>query len=113
MEAWTLTEAAINRIYAFEMWACRRMLQISWVDRVKNEGVLRRINTELQLIHVVQIKKLKSLDHVTRNRKYELLLTNYSRKDPVKKRPRKKGLAERPSEVVRRKHRNNIELQFR
>ena len=40
-EAWTLKAASINRIEAFEMWILRRMLRISWTDRVRNEDVLR------------------------------------------------------------------------
>ena len=49
-ESWTLNQTLENRINAFEMYLYRRMLRISWMDRVTNEEVLnggRWANKEL------------------------------------------------------------------
>jgi len=35
-ETWTMTQADKERLEAFEMWIWRRMLKISWVDKVSN-----------------------------------------------------------------------------
>ena len=37
-----------KRSEAFEMWIWRRMEKISWLDKVTNEEVLRRINEDRQ-----------------------------------------------------------------
>jgi len=34
------------RLEAFEMWIWRRMEKISWLDKVSNEEVLRRVNED-------------------------------------------------------------------
>jgi len=48
---WTLTEATQRRL---EMWVYRRILSISWVDRVYNETVLERImNKEKGVINTI------------------------------------------------------------
>jgi len=39
-ETWTTTQANKERLEAFEMWIWRRMLKISWVDKVSNAEVL-------------------------------------------------------------------------
>lgn len=45
---WILTEATSSKhTNSFEMW---QMLSISWTDRLINEEVLLRINSDLQLI---------------------------------------------------------------
>ena len=42
LEAWVLNEREKARIVAFEMWCYRRMWQIPWMKKVKNEEVLAR-----------------------------------------------------------------------
>ena len=39
-ETWILTEAKIENLEAFEMWTWRRMLKISWTEKVTNEEVM-------------------------------------------------------------------------
>jgi len=43
-ETWSMTEADRNRLEAMEMWIWRRMDKISWVDKIRNEEVLQRVN---------------------------------------------------------------------
>lgn len=47
-----LTQRLEDRINAFEMWIYRRMLRISWMDRVTNTEVLTRVNTGLTSLHI-------------------------------------------------------------
>ena len=46
-ESWTWNKAMQKKIDAFECWCYRRMLKISYVDKVSNQEVLERILTEL------------------------------------------------------------------
>jgi len=41
-ETWTMTQTDKERLEAFEMWTWRRMLKISWVDKVSNAQYCRK-----------------------------------------------------------------------
>jgi hypothetical protein len=41
-ETWIIEDAEIGILKVFRFWCYRRMMRISWVDRVRNEEVLRR-----------------------------------------------------------------------
>jgi hypothetical protein len=43
-ETWTLNKNMTKRLSAFEMWVYRRLLKISWKDKIKNEDVLDKVN---------------------------------------------------------------------
>nr|CAH7712302.1 unnamed protein product [Callosobruchus chinensis] len=71
-EAWTLKDAAINRIEAFEMWTRTRMLKISWMEHVRNDGVLRMAGLEDQeLFEHIKKRKISYLGHIIRGERYE------------------------------------------
>lgn len=73
-EAWTLTEASMKKLEAFEMWCYRRILKISWVDRITNNEVLRRMNKTCEILNEVKRRKLEYLGHIMRNeQRYSLL----------------------------------------
>ena len=38
-ESWTISKAMQERLEAAEVWFLRRMLSISWLDRMMNEAV--------------------------------------------------------------------------
>ena len=40
----TLTKTDQRRLEAFELWICRRMEKISWLDKVTNKKVLKRVH---------------------------------------------------------------------
>ena len=42
-ESWTLNAETRKNIEAAEMWFYRRMLKISWVEKVTNDEVLNRV----------------------------------------------------------------------
>ena len=48
------------------MWFYRRMLKISWADRITNQEVLRRAHTERALIREVRKRQINFLGHVLR-----------------------------------------------
>ena len=57
-EAWTLTKALEKRVEAFEMWCLRRIGNISWRDKLKNEKVLDKLGTKRQLLHDIHSRKI-------------------------------------------------------
>jgi hypothetical protein len=38
----------------FEMWCWRRMERISWIDRVRNEDVVHRIEEKMNILHTIE-----------------------------------------------------------
>uniref|UniRef100_A0A2A4J795 Reverse transcriptase domain-containing protein n=1 Tax=Heliothis virescens TaxID=7102 RepID=A0A2A4J795_HELVI len=72
-ETWTLKDASIKRLQAFEMWCYRRMLRISWTQRIKNETVLRRVHMPRKLMPIIKKRKIEYLGHVLRHDRYGLL----------------------------------------
>lgn len=73
MEGWTLTRALEMKLEALEMYVYRRMLKISYRDRVTNAEVLRRMGKTSELLYTVGRRKLEYYGHVNRNtEKYHL-----------------------------------------
>ena len=67
-ESWTLNADLSRRIDAVEMWLYRRMLRISWQDKVTNENVLIRAGVpELHLRKSLVERKLSYFGHVCRH----------------------------------------------
>ena len=48
-ETWTLMQTD-RRLEAFDIWIRRRMTKISWLDKVTNKEVLRRVNEDRQIL---------------------------------------------------------------
>ena len=65
-EAWTMTAAEKARIEAFEMWCYRRMMRIKWIDRVSNEGVLRRVGEKRSLMKTLRRRRKYLIGHILR-----------------------------------------------
>jgi len=55
------------------MWSYRRILRISWVNKVTNEEVLGRMRKERKLLNTTKIRNLQYLGHVLRKNEYVLL----------------------------------------
>lgn len=72
-ESWTIKEDLRKRIEAFEMWAYRRMLRISWRQKITNVEVLRRAQQKRALWPIIKKRKTSYLGHVLRHYRYELL----------------------------------------
>lgn len=72
-EAWTIKEDTRKRIEAFEMWTYRRMLSISWTQRVTNVEVLRRVGQSRKLMQTIKKRKVAYLGHIFRHERYDIL----------------------------------------
>ena len=48
-ESWTTKKPECQRIDAFELWCCRRLLRVSWTARRSNQSILKEINPEYSL----------------------------------------------------------------
>ena len=70
-ESWTLTKDLERRIQATEMRCFRRLLGISYKDRITNEEVINRIHGIIgpyeDLLATVKKRKLKFYGHITRS----------------------------------------------
>ena len=55
----TKTETPI----AAEMWFYRRMLKVSWTQRITNEEILNRVLYPVRLLDVIRGRQLKFLGH--------------------------------------------------
>ena len=73
-EAWTLTRDIIKRIDAFEMWIYRRMLGVTYRDRVTNVEVLRRMDCTLSFVERIAKRKMKYAGHLMRGSSGRLML---------------------------------------
>ena len=43
-ESWTIKKAECQRIDAFELWCCRRLLRVPWTARRSNQSILKEIS---------------------------------------------------------------------
>jgi hypothetical protein len=73
VETWTLTELTCKRNEAFEMWLNRRMLKISWTDRITNQMVLERMGKQKELLTIIKARKLEYIGHIRNNQRYNIL----------------------------------------
>ena len=60
-ENWTIKKAERQRIDAFELWWCRRLLRVPWTTRRSNQSVLKEINPEYSLEGLMLKLKLQYL----------------------------------------------------
>jgi len=56
-ETWTLTQTDRRLLESSEMWIWRRMEKISWLHKVTNEEVLRRVNEGRQILKSIWQRK--------------------------------------------------------
>ena len=52
-ETWALRAADQKYLERFEMWCWRRMEKISWIDHVRNEEVLLRVNEQRNILREI------------------------------------------------------------
>ena len=43
-ESWTIKKAECQRIDAFDLWCCRRLLRVPWTARRSNQSILKEIS---------------------------------------------------------------------
>ena len=70
-ESWTLNKQLENRIQAFEMRCFRKLLGISYRDRVTNEEIRNKIRQAVgpyeELLRTVKKRKLRWFGHIVRS----------------------------------------------
>ena len=66
-ETWTLTQADRKSIEAFEMWVWRRMLKISWTEKVSNEEVLMKVGEQRNVLNIISRRKHNWIGHILRH----------------------------------------------
>ena len=65
-ESWTIKSSDARKIEAFEMYAYRRLLRISWIERRTNQSILRELDTNMSLLNEIKKRKLRYFGHITR-----------------------------------------------
>jgi len=66
-ETWTLTQTDRRRLEAFEMWIWRRLEKISWLDKVTNEEVLKRVNEDRQVLNSIWQRQYRWISYILRH----------------------------------------------
>ena len=74
-ESWTMTKQTSTSIEAMEMWFLRRMLRVSWTEKITNLEILNTASSTRKLISNVKRIQAEFLGHVMRKGKLEHLLT--------------------------------------
>ena len=64
--SWTIKKAEHQRIDAFELWCCRRLLRVSWTARRSNQCILKEISPEYSLEGLMLKLKLQYFGHLMR-----------------------------------------------
>jgi hypothetical protein len=62
-ETWTLGNVDQKYLKRFEMWFWIRM-EISWIDYVRNEEVLRTVREDRNILHTIKRRKVNWIGHI-------------------------------------------------
>lgn len=54
----------LKRLQSFEIDVYRRLLKVSWRDRLSNNAVFMQMNKELEIIKAIKKRKLQYFDHI-------------------------------------------------
>jgi hypothetical protein len=65
-ETWALRAADMKYLESFEMCCWRRIEKISWIDHVRNEEVLLRVNEQRNILHEIRKRKANWIGHILR-----------------------------------------------
>ena len=63
-ESWTIKKAESQRIDAFELWCCRRLLRVPWTARSSNLSILKEISPQYSLEGLMLKLKLQYFGHL-------------------------------------------------
>ena len=66
-ETWTITKSLLSKLDAFEMWVYRRVLKLSWPEKITNEEVLGRMGTGREMVRQFKTRKLQYRGHLIRH----------------------------------------------
>ena len=65
-ESWTIKKAEHQRIDAFQLWCCRRLLRVPWTVRRSNQSILKEISPDYSLEGLMLKLKLQYFGHLMR-----------------------------------------------
>ena len=65
-ESWTVKKAECQRIDAFALWCCRRLLRVPWTARRSNQSILKEISPGCSLEGIMLKLKLQYFDYLMR-----------------------------------------------
>src|SRR6188508_1743159 len=65
-ETWTLRKAKIDKLQALDMWIWRRLENISWEQKIRNEEVLTRVKESRCLITTIYRRQNNWIGHILR-----------------------------------------------
>ena len=65
-ECWTIKNAELRRIDAFELWCWRRLLRVPWTVRRSNQSILKEISPGCSLGGLMLKLKLQYFGHLMR-----------------------------------------------
>ena len=65
-ESWTVKKAECQKIDAFELWCCRRLLRVPWTARRSNQSILKEISPGCSLEGLMLKLKLQYFGHLMR-----------------------------------------------
>ena len=63
-ESWTIKKLECQRIDAFELWCCRRLLRVPWTSRRSTQSILKEISPEYSLEGQMLKLKLQYFGHL-------------------------------------------------
>ena len=63
-ESWTIKKAECQRIDAFELWCCKRLLRVPWTARRSNQSILKEISPGCSLEGLMLKLKLQYFGHL-------------------------------------------------
>ena len=63
-ESWTIKKTEHQRIDAFELWCCGRLLRVPWTARRSNQSTLKEINPGYSLEELMLKLKLQYFGHL-------------------------------------------------
>ena len=63
-KSWTIRKAERQRIDAFELWCCRRLLRVPWTARRSNQSILKESSPEYSLEGLMLKLKLQYFGHL-------------------------------------------------
>ena len=64
-ESWTVKKVERQRIDAFELWCCRRLLRVPWTVRRSNQSILKEISPGISLQGMMLKLKLQHFGNLT------------------------------------------------
>ena len=66
-EAWTISKEAARRINAFERWCYRRILKVSWINKITNNNIFERVKEKPNLLKQIAQRKSSFFGHIARS----------------------------------------------